>query len=128
MLFKGIHRRLCGDDQRQDPVVPLPTFVDFPQAVAQRLDQGMASLTVGEQVVFQIRIPLHHPDVAEHLIKHPGGAAGDPLGTQLVKQRPHPWPEQADDDLAVGKRGVVVRNLAQTCVHHCSPRLPKVEF
>jgi len=85
--------------------------------VAQRRDQRVAPLTVGEQVVFQIRVALHHPDVAQHLVKHPRRPPGDALAAQFVEDRPVLRAEQANDDLAVGKRGVVVGDFAQAGVH-----------
>ena len=51
----------------------------FAQAVAECFDQRIAALAVGQQVVFQIRIALHDPDVAEHLVEHPRRTAGDAL-------------------------------------------------
>lgn len=87
------------------------------QAMVQGLDQQGAALGVVQQIVLQIRVALHHPDIAQHLVQHAGGAAGAALLAQLVQQLPGPGPEQADHDLPVGEGGVVVGNLAQTrCV------------
>ena len=38
------------------------------QAVLQRLDQHAPALGVVDQVVFKVRVSLHDPDVAEHLV------------------------------------------------------------
>ncbi len=86
---------------------------DLVQAVLERLDQQRAALRVVEQVVFEVGVALHHPDVAEHFVQHARRAAGATLPTQRVEQFPRARPEQAQHDLAVGERGVVVRNLAQ---------------
>ena len=83
------------------------------QPVVQGLDQQAPALRVVEQVVLQVGVALHHPDVAEHLVQHPGGAARLALLAEPVQQFPGTRPEDADDDLAVGEGGVVVRNLAQ---------------
>ena len=93
------------------------------QPVAQRRNQRIAPLAVGEQVVLQIRVALHDPDVAQHLVQHARRAAGDALGAQRVEHRPGLGAEQADDDLAVGERGVVVRNFAQALAHWATGRL-----
>ena len=68
-----------------------------------------------EQVLLQVWIPLHDPDVAEHFVQHPRRAAGAAFGAQFVEQAPAGVAEQADHDLPVGERGVVVGNLAQAC-------------
>jgi hypothetical protein len=83
------------------------------QAVVQRVDQQLAPLGVVQQVVLQVGIALHDPDVAQHLVQHARGAAGAALVAQAVQQVPGARAEQADDDLAVGERGVVVGDLAQ---------------
>ena len=72
-----------------------------------------APARVVEQVVLQVRIALHDPDVAEHLVQHARRAAGAALAAQQAEHLPGARAEQADDDLAVGERGVVVGNLAQ---------------
>ena len=89
-------------------------FFDFVQPVLQRGDQLAAALRVVEQVVLQIRIALHHPDVTQHLVEHARRAAGTAFFAQMGQQFPGAGTQQADDDLAIGERGVVVRDLAQT--------------
>ncbi len=88
-------------------------LLDLAQAVVQRLDQQGAALGVVEQVVLQIRIAAHDPDIAQHFVEHPGGAARAALRAQAFERLPRFIAEQSDDDLAIGKRRVVVRNLAQ---------------
>ena len=88
-------------------------FSHFAEPVVQRLDQQLAALRVVEQVVLQVRVALHDPDVAQHLVQHARRAAGLALVAQAVQQLPGARAEQADHDLAVGERGVVVRDLAQ---------------
>ena len=36
----------------------------------QRFDQRGASFRIVEQIVFQVRIAAHNPDIAEHLVQH----------------------------------------------------------
>jgi len=91
----------------------LAALLDFAEAVVQRVDQQLAPLRVVDQVVFEVGVALHDPDVAQHLVEHPGGAAGAALATQAVEQFPGPCAQQPDHDFAVRERGVVVRNLAQ---------------
>ena len=79
----------------------------------QRLDQLGAAARVVEQVVLQVGVALHDPDVAQHLVEHARRAAGAALAAQEAEHLPGALAEQADDDLAVGERGVVVGDLAQ---------------
>ena len=70
-------------------------------------------LRIVEQVVLQIRIAIHHPDIAQNLVQHASRAAGAPLVAQLVQHLPGGLAQQADDDFAIRQRGVVVGNFAQ---------------
>ena len=88
-------------------------LLDFAEPMVQRLDQQLPAARVVEQVVLQVRVALHDPDVAQHLVEHARRAAGAPLAAQHPEHLPGARAEQADDDLAVGERGVVVGNLAQ---------------
>ncbi len=120
-------------------------FFDLVQPVVQRIDQRGAPLRVVEQVVFEVRVALHDPDVAQHLVQHARRTARATLVAQLVEQRPGARTEQAHHDLAVRERGVVVGNLAQPlqmgrvvlvvcqrlagllgqgCIHRVVPMLP----
>ena len=58
------------------------------QTVVQRVDQQLPALRVVEQVVLEIGIALHHPDVAEHLVQHARRAPGAPLLAQQVRAVP----------------------------------------
>ena len=89
------------------------TALDFGQAVMQRLDQQMATLGVVQQIILQIRVALNHPDVTQNLVEHAGRTAGAALATQFLQQIPGRIAQQAQDDLTVGKRGVVVGDLSQ---------------
>jgi hypothetical protein len=116
---KGLHR-LAGQAQQfahqrvalriARRVAPL---ADLAQPVVQRVDQQLPALGVLQQVVFQVGVALHDPDVAQHFVQHAGGAPGAAFLSQLVEDGPGPGPEQAQHDLPVGERGVVVGNLAQ---------------
>jgi hypothetical protein len=72
-----------------------------------------APLRVVEQVVLQVRIAPDDPDVAQHLEQHARRTAGATLAAQLVEDLPGVFAQQTDDDLAVGERRVVVRDLAE---------------
>ena len=72
-----------------------------------------APARVVEQVVLQVRVALHDPDVAQHLVEHARRAPGAALVAQRLERVPGRAPEQPDDDLAIGERRVVVGNLAQ---------------
>jgi hypothetical protein len=91
----------------------LAALLDLGEPVVQGLDQELAALRVVQQVVLQIGIALHDPDVAQHLVKHAGRAAGAALLAQAVQEVPGMRAEHPDHDLAVRERGVVVRDLAQ---------------
>ena len=86
---------------------------DLSQPMTHRADQKVAALRVVEQIVLQVRVALDNPDVAQHLEEHPRRASGATLAAKLVEDPPHRRTEQPDHDLAIGERGVVVRNLAQ---------------
>jgi hypothetical protein len=110
--------RLAGSAQQlANGLVAMPPLVDFAQAMTQGLDQRLATITVGQQVVFEIGVALYDPDVPQHLVQHACGTAGNTLAAQAVEYVPGLSTEQANDDLAVGERGVVVGNLAQTSSH-----------
>jgi len=83
------------------------------QPVVQRVDQHLPPARVVEQVVFEVGVALHHPDVAQHLVQHARAAAGAALAAQLQQDLPGAHTQQPQHDLAVGERGVVVGNLAQ---------------
>ena len=87
--------------------------VDLAQPMVQGLDQQPTPLRVVDQVILEVGIAPHHPDVAQHLEEHARRAAGAALATQLAQQPPGVLAQQARDDLAVAERGVVVRNFAQ---------------
>ncbi|OIQ71141.1 hypothetical protein GALL_472410 [mine drainage metagenome] len=81
------------------------------QTVLQGLNQQYPAFRVVQQIILQIGVALHHPDVTQHLVQHACRAARAALLAQLVKPVPGGGTQQADDDLAVRKRGVVVRNF-----------------
>ena len=86
-------------------------FFHFAKSVLQSLDQQLAALRVVQQVVLQIGVALHHPDIAQHLVKHAGGTTRLTLVTQPVQQIPGACTQQANHDFSVRKGGVVVRNF-----------------
>ena len=119
LLGEGLHRGRRGLEQAADRAIALGVGVrrapllDLVEAMVQRVDQLPAPARVVEQVVLQIGIALDDPDVAEHLVEHARRAPGLALVAQPVQGVPGRRAEQPDHDLAIGERGVVVRDLAQ---------------
>ncbi len=111
------HRAFRRCQQLPDQFVALAARFDCVQAMPQGVHQHGAAFGVVEQVVFQIGIAPHHPDVAQHLEQHARRAAGLAFAAQGVEHVPRVGAEQANDDFAVGKRGVVVGDFAQACGH-----------
>jgi hypothetical protein len=96
-----------------DRVSRIAALLDVAEPVMQGLDEQAAPVRIVEQVLLEVGVAAHDPDVAEHLVQHPGRAARAPFRAQVVEQRPALRAEQADHDLAIRERGVVVRDLAQ---------------
>ena len=123
--FKTLHRRLRRVQQlrharaafRLGLQKTLAARIDGAQPVMQRLNERGAAAGVAQQIVLQVRVALYHPDVAQHFKEHLGRAPGDALAAQFLQQRPGRRTEQADDDFAIGKRGVVIGNFAQAFSH-----------
>ena len=88
----------------------------FAQAVVERIHQLAPPLGVVQQVVLQIGVALHHPDITQHLVQHARRAAGAAFFAQGVERLPGFGAQQANHDLAVGKRGVVVGNLTDALI------------
>ncbi|MOA29708.1 hypothetical protein D3C78_1507410 [compost metagenome] len=80
----------------------------------QGIDELLAPLGVVQQVVLQVRVAPHHPDIAQHFVQHPRGTARATLAAQVGQQAPGVIAQQPADNLAVGKRRVVVGDLAQS--------------
>ncbi|KCB25498.1 hypothetical protein L543_4232 [Bordetella hinzii L60] len=66
----------------------LAALVDLAETVMQGLDQQLAALGVVQQVILQIGIAAHHPDIAQHLVEHAGRTARAPLAAQVGQQLP----------------------------------------
>src|SRR5258708_37883344 len=81
----------------------------------QGFDQQPTSPGILEEVVLQIRIAPHDPDVAKYFIEHARGTTGAPLLAKLLNQRPNAFAQEANDDLPVREGSVVVGDLAQPC-------------
>ena len=97
LLKRGVelhHGAACSHHQFAHQAVALgvvgggAAFFNFAQAVVQRIDQQLAAVGVVQQVVLQIGVALHHPDVAQHFIQHAGRPAGATLFAQLVQHLP----------------------------------------
>ena len=98
LLERGVefgHGAARGDDQLAHETVALgvvcggAALFDLAQAVLQGLHQQLAAaLRVVQQVVLQVGVALHHPDIAQHLVQHAGRAAGAALLAQLVQHLP----------------------------------------
>ena len=120
-IFEGGDRGMRPAQQASNLFVTVrvighPPLVDLGQAVAQRFDQQTTALRVVKQIVLQIGIALNHPDIAQNLVEHLGGATGAALAPQVRQQTPRVIAQKAADHLTIGKRGVVVGNLAQARV------------
>ncbi len=120
LLVEALNHRLGEVEKRRTPdraaardALVGELLASARQAVAQGIDQQATALGVVQQVVLQIRVAVHDPDVAQHLVEHARRAAGAALLTQLTEQVPGALAQQANHDLAVRKAGVVVRNFAQ---------------
>ncbi len=94
-------------------VLGITAPIDFAESVVQRVDQQLPPARIVEQVLLEIRVAVHHPDVAQHFVEHARRTTGAALGAQVGKQLPTLVAEQPDDDFAVGERRVVVGDLAQ---------------
>ncbi len=62
--------------------------LDLVQAVAHRFHQQAQPPRAVEEIVLQVRIAVHGPDIAEHFVEHSRRASGAPHATQLVERRP----------------------------------------
>ena len=93
--------------------IVLAALLDLVQPMIQRLDQQRAALRIVEQVVLQVRIAAHDPDIAEHFVQHARRAARAAFAAQYVERGPGFVAEQPDHDFAIGKRRVVIGNFAQ---------------
>ena len=94
LAHAGIARRV---------VLRRAALLHLAQAVVQSLHQGRAALGVVQQVVLQIRVALHHPNITQHLVQHARRTAGSALTAQLVEQCPGALAEQPQNNFAVGK-------------------------
>ena len=127
--FEGAHR-LHGQGQQASDAprtgerawvgalafIDCPPSIDFTQSVMQGFNEQGATLGVVEQIVLQIGITLHDPDIAQHLVQHARRSARSTFRTELVDDLPALFAEQTRDNFAVGKGGVVVGDLAQAPV------------
>ena len=77
------------------------TLFNFTQAVVQGVHQHLTTLGVVKQVILQIRVALHHPNVAQHLVKHARRTPGSALLPQLVQYLPGTSSEQANHNFSV---------------------------
>jgi hypothetical protein len=62
-------------------------LVHFGQAVMQRVDQFLAALRVVQQVILQIGIAAHRPDIAQHFVQHARRPAGLARAAQRIQAR-----------------------------------------
>ena len=85
---------------------------DLIEALMQGAGQRGKALRVVQQIVLDIGIADHHPHVAEDLEQHARGTTGAARVAQLIKRLPHGFAEKTQHDLTVGKRGVIVGDLA----------------
>ena len=112
-VFKTVHRAFGSLHQPQHVGVFVAAFVDFVQPVAHGLHQCGAAFAVFQQIVRQIRVAHHRPNVAQHFKQHPRRTPRFALRAQGFQRFPSRLAQQADDDFAVGIGCVVVRDFAQ---------------
>ena len=112
-----VERRVGELQQPPDLLVAGAARLDLLEARLQAAEELAPRAPARDQPVLEVRIAPHRPDLAQHLVEHARRAPGAPLGAQLRDQRPALGAEQAQHDLAVGERGVVVRDLAQPRLH-----------
>ena len=92
--IKRLHCLLRSHQQQPDQGITLgigfrcTAFLHFMQTMLQGFHQKHPAFRVVQQVILQIRVALHHPDVAQHLVQHAGGPPGAPLITQFVEPAP----------------------------------------
>ena len=116
---KGFDGARCGVQKLTDQGVAggvhagLAALLHGLEPVLQGFDQLAPALRVVQQIVLQVGVALHHPDIAQDFVQHARRAPGATLLAQLVGQLPGASAKQANDDFAVGKTGVVVRDFAQ---------------
>ena len=75
--------------------------INLVQSMKQRIDHRLAAGRVVEQVILQIRIATHDPDIAEHFVQHARGTTGLAQAAQLGDQVPCSVAQQANHDLAI---------------------------
>ena len=97
--------------------IVLAAFFYRVQTVTQSADQRRTAAAIAEQIILQIRVARHHPDIPQHFVQHACRAAGTALVAQLVDDVPRLVAQQANNNLAVGEGGVVIRNFTQTNGH-----------
>jgi hypothetical protein len=126
LVLEGIDRGARGVDQVRDAVAPAlvgAALVDLAQAVAHRVHQHVEAPRAVEEVVLQVRVAAHRPDVAQDLVEHACGAPRHALLAQLLEGAPRVLAQQPDHDLAIGVGRVVVGDFTQAGVHgDSSPR------
>ena len=59
-------------------------LADFIQPVVQGVHQLLAAFGVVQQVILQIGVALHYPDIAQYLVQHAGRTAGTALLAQRI--------------------------------------------
>ena len=96
--------------------------LDLIHAVTQCIDQGPAPLGVIQQIILQVRVTLHDPHVTQNLVQHTSGPARTALLPKLIERVPRGLTQQADDDLVIRERRVVVRDFTQPRSLGCGRR------
>ena len=92
--------------------VVVAPFLDFVQTVAHFAYQGFTAVGVFEQVVHQIRIAHHRPNIAQHFKQHPRRTPRFAPSAQIFQRLPSLFAQQSADDFPVGIRSVVVGDFA----------------
>src|SRR3569832_1437662 len=110
-LSATLHQRL---DQLQRERIGLGARDDLVEPLMQRRGERGETLRVFEQVILNIRVARLLPHIAQHLEQHLRRTTGSTCAAQLVEHGPLVVAKESAHDFAVGERGVVVGNLADT--------------
>ena len=103
---------LCGRHQLEGQGIFIGSGLNLVEAVMQGVDEGTPPLGIIQEVLLDKGITGNYPEITQNLKEHPCRTARFPGVAQLVKYIPVILPEKANDNLPVGKRGVVVWYLA----------------
>jgi len=83
-----LHRLAGGGRERQGVGIALGPRDDLVEAVMHRSDQRIKTLPARQQVVLDIGVARHHPDVTQYFVEHFGRAARASAAAERAQHRP----------------------------------------